>query len=115
MPIMTTGGIRRLEVAEQVLAQGVAVVGIGTALAMCPDLPTRWRNGSPTGKLEPTITIKDKMLAALATMAMIRRQLQRIGKGKLPLPNANVMFTIISDQLRGKRLTSRYRRWIEGR
>ena len=31
MPIMTTGGVRRLAVAEDVLAQGIDVVGMGTA------------------------------------------------------------------------------------
>src|SRR2546427_10187552 len=34
MPLMVTGGIRRREVAEQVLASGVAMVGIATALAI---------------------------------------------------------------------------------
>lgn len=33
MPVMVTGGIRRRPVAEQVLASGVDMVGIGTALA----------------------------------------------------------------------------------
>ncbi|MBN3820510.1 NADH:flavin oxidoreductase/NADH oxidase family protein, partial [Paraburkholderia sp. Se-20369] len=40
MPVMTTGGIRRQAVAEAVLAEGVAVVGMATALACVPDLPT---------------------------------------------------------------------------
>ncbi len=112
MPIMTTGGIRRREIAEQVLAQGVAVAGIGTALAMCPDLPKRWRDGLDVGTLAPRITIKDKTLAALATMAVIRRQLQRVGQGKETLPGANQWFSFIADQLRGKGLTKRYRAWI---
>ncbi len=33
MPVMVTGGIRRLPVVEQVLASGVAMAGIATALA----------------------------------------------------------------------------------
>ena len=114
MPVMTTGGIRRLAIAEQVLAQGVAVVGMGTALAMCPDLPQRWRDGRESGPLEPRITIKDKVLAALATMAVIRRQLQRMGAGKKPLAAPNALFSLIRDQLRGKRLTRRYRAWVDG-
>ena len=36
MPVMTTGGIRRRAVAEQVLASGVAMVGVATALAARP-------------------------------------------------------------------------------
>ena len=112
MPIMTTGGIRRIAIAEQVLAEGVAVVGMGTALAMCPDLPRRWQNGQDVEHLQPVVTIKDKMLAALATMSMIRRQLQRIGNGKTPLAHPNVFFTIVRDRLRTQRLTKRYLRWL---
>ena len=41
MPLMTTGGIRRKAVAEQVLAGGVAVAGMATALALAPDLPAQ--------------------------------------------------------------------------
>jgi 2,4-dienoyl-CoA reductase-like NADH-dependent reductase (Old Yellow Enzyme family) len=114
MPIMTTGGIRRIAIAEQVLAQGVAVVGMGTALAMCPQLPNRWREGRDEDHLQPTVGIKDKVVAALATMAITRRQLQRVGAGKAPLPNANAVFTLVRDQLRGKHLVKRYRRWLEG-
>ncbi len=42
---MVTGGIRRRPVAEQVLASGVDMVGIGTALAIEPNLPRDWRAG----------------------------------------------------------------------
>ena len=112
MPLMVTGGICRLDTAEQVLAKGIAMAGIGTALAMCPDLPQRWQSGAPTGPLQPDISIKDKVLAALATMAMIRRQLHRLGAGKPTLPDANVLFTILRDQLRGKWLSRRYRQWM---
>ncbi|MFF2147145.1 hypothetical protein [Kitasatospora sp. NPDC058190] len=36
-----SGGITRRETAEQALADGVAVIGMGTALAVTPDLPHR--------------------------------------------------------------------------
>ncbi len=39
MPVMVTGGIRRLPVAEQVLATGIDMVGMGTALAINPAPP----------------------------------------------------------------------------
>lgn len=112
MPIMTTGGIRRIAIAEQVLAQGVAMAGIGTALAMCPDLPNLWRNGRDEEDLQPKVTLKDKVVAALATMSILRRQLQRIGAGKTPLRNASTIYSIVRDQLRVRGLTRRYRQWI---
>lgn len=111
MPIMTTGGIRRREVAEQVLGQGVSMVGIATALAMNPGLPLTWREAKPKDGVFPTIRFKDKMLASLAQMAVIQRQLQRMGDGRRPLAHANAIFSIIRDQLRNKLLARRYRSW----
>ncbi len=43
MPVMVTGGIRRLPVAQQVVNSGVEMVGIATALAIDPDLPAAWK------------------------------------------------------------------------
>ena len=112
MPVMTTGGIRRPAVAQQVLDSGVAMVGIGTALAQVPDLPARWRNGDNLSAPQPQVNWNDKVLAALATMAMVRRQLQRLGTGKPVLTSPSPLLTLIRDQLRLKRLTARYRRWL---
>ena len=41
LPLMLTGGITRRETAEAALANGIAVVGMGTAIAVTPDLPNR--------------------------------------------------------------------------
>lgn len=112
MPVMTTGGIRRLDVAAKVLKQGVAVVGIGTALAQCPDLPHQWQAGRDVDALEPEVRIANKTIAALATMALVRRQLHRVGNGKRPLLHPNAIFTLVRDQLRGRWLTRRYLRWM---
>lgn len=112
MPVMTTGGIRRPAVAQQVLDSGVAMVGMGTALAQVPDLPARWRNGENLAAPQPQVNWSDKVLAALATMALVRRQLQRLGAGKTPLIGGSPLLTLVCDQLRLKRLTTRYRRWL---
>lgn len=113
MPIMTTGGIRRMAVAQQVLTQGVAIVGMATALAMCPQLPQRWRAGQDVDELQPKVGLKDKVIAALATMSIIRRQLHRMGDGRAPLADANAVFTLVRDQVRAKWFTRRYRSWIQ--
>ncbi|MDT8990782.1 NADH:flavin oxidoreductase/NADH oxidase family protein [Curvibacter sp. APW13] len=112
LPIMTTGGIRRLAVAERVLAQGVDVVGMGTALAQCPDLPQHWRTGRDVENLEPQVRIKNKAIASLATMALVRRQLQRVGAGKHPLRHPSAVFSLVRDQWRARHLTKRYRAWM---
>lgn len=112
MPIMTTGGVRRLAVAEDVLAQGIDVVGMGTALAMNPALPNDWENDSTLSAHNPVVRWKDKTLSAVATMAVIKRQLQRMGQGKSPKPNASPIFSLISDRIRIKKLTKRYHQYL---
>src|ERR1700676_1438806 len=54
LPLMLTGGITRRETAEQVLASGVALVGIASAMAITPDLCSRWQEGrEATEQLPP--------------------------------------------------------------
>jgi len=112
MPLMTTGGIRRRAVAEQVIAQGVAMVGMATALTIVPDLPSRWRAGEQTEANLPPVTWSDKTLAALATMSVIKRQLRLLGARRNSKPHASPLLSLILDRLRVKRLTRRYRAWL---
>ena len=112
MPIMTTGGVRRLAVAEDVLAQGIDVVGMGTALAMNPALPNDWKSDSTLSAHNPVVRWKDKTLSAVATMAVIKRQLQRMGQGKSPKPTASPVFSLIADRIRIKKLTKRYHHYL---
>ncbi|MFL9863678.1 NADH:flavin oxidoreductase/NADH oxidase family protein [Paraburkholderia fungorum] len=111
MPVMTTGGIRRRAVAEQVLDSGVAVVGMATALAVIPDLPARWRAGADLGAQIQSIEWRDRALAGLARMAVVKRHLHTLGAGGTPPARYSVVLTLILDQLRTRRLTRRYRQW----
>ena len=112
-PIMTTGGIRRKEIAESVIGQGIAMIGIATALAMNPHLVKQWQSNIAVDGVLPEVRLKDKSMAALARMALVKRQLRRIGKNQKPLTKMSPLFTLIIDQLRSKRLTTRYRRWCD--
>ncbi|MBG9995558.1 NADH:flavin oxidoreductase/NADH oxidase family protein [Pseudoalteromonas sp. NZS127_1] len=109
IPIMTTGGISRLSIANNVIESGVALVGIATALAYQPNLPNKWQNEPLQLAVLPSVTWQDKTLAGLATMALVKRQIRRIGQGKSVKTNASPIFTLISDQLRSVKLTKRYR------
>ncbi|WP_431286161.1 2,4-dienoyl-CoA reductase [Roseateles chitinivorans] len=110
MPVMTTGGIRRRAVAEHVLASGVAVVGLGTALAYEPDLPTQWTTVEAVA--EPVaVNWKNKAISGLATMALARRQLRRMASGDEPTRNVSPFITLVLDRWRASRLTKRYLRW----
>lgn len=115
MPVMTTGGITRLAVARHVLDHGIDVVGIATALAMNPHLVNDWKS-DPEARVAP-VNVKwdDKALKALATMAIVKRQLRRLGAGKPPMPNVSPALSLLMDQLRKLGQTRRYRRWLRHR
>ncbi|QOL50349.1 NADH:flavin oxidoreductase/NADH oxidase family protein [Massilia litorea] len=112
MPVMVTGGIRRMPVAEQVLDSGVAMVGIGTALALNPNLPREWQAGKSSAPMLRAIAWKSKVLASLAYMAMVKHQMRRLSKGKSTNPGVGPAFAFIEQQLDTMIKTRRYRRWI---
>jgi 2,4-dienoyl-CoA reductase-like NADH-dependent reductase (Old Yellow Enzyme family) len=114
MPLMTTGGISRRAIAEQVLAGGVAIVGMATALAALPELPREWQAGREPQAAMPAVDWRDKVLVSLARMALVRRRLHALaGGGGAPAAYSPVV-TLVLDQLRSLRLTRRYRSWSRG-
>ncbi len=110
--IMTTGGVRRLKAVEEVLRNHVELVGIASAIACVPDLPNQWQSDPEVYVKLPKVMWKDKTLAGLANMAMVRRQLQRLGKGKKPLVKPSPIFSLLKDQIRLAKLTKRYRKFV---
>ncbi|MFD8819587.1 NADH:flavin oxidoreductase/NADH oxidase family protein [Streptomyces sp. NPDC059627] len=112
LPLMLTGGITRRETAEQVLADGVDLVGIGTALAVTPDLPARWRQGGGADRRMRPVTWSDKTLAAAAGMALVRRQLRRLARGAEPAPATRPACALVSEQWVARRQLRRYRSWL---
>ena len=112
MPLMVTGGIRRLAVAEQVLAGGIDMVGIGTALALDPHLPRAWKAGKASTPALRPITWNSKVLASLAQMAMVKHQLRRLSRGKQSNPAVAPLMAFLEQQLDTTLRTRRYRRWM---
>ncbi|GAB2505736.1 NADH oxidase [Corynebacterium atrinae] len=115
LPLILTGGITRLAVAEQVLAEGVAVVGMGSALAVDPGLPKKWQHDAEAKVTLAPINAKDKAIASAMSMARIRTQLRRVGAGKPTRPDANPLLMFAADQVRQKLALRRYRRWLAAR
>jgi 2,4-dienoyl-CoA reductase-like NADH-dependent reductase (Old Yellow Enzyme family) len=112
MPVMTTGGIRRKEIAQKVLNQGVSIIGMATALAMNPELPNLWKNGKKIDGITPYIGFKNKTLASLALMTLIQRQLRIIGEGEQPKQKLNAFVSLILGQIRSTLFTRRYLKWV---
>jgi 2,4-dienoyl-CoA reductase-like NADH-dependent reductase (Old Yellow Enzyme family) len=115
LPLMLTGGITRRETAEVVLANGIAVVGMGTAIAVTPDLPNRWREGLEATERLNTVTWSDKTLASAASMALVRQQMRRITRGKEPSGKTHPVHALACDQRAQRRALGRYRAWLETR
>ena len=82
IPVMTTGGIRRLPIAEEVLAKNVDLVGIATGLATEPNLPNIWQSDRDFEAPYPSVNWKNKTFRGLAVMAYVKRQLRRVGANK---------------------------------
>ena len=115
MPVMITGGIRRRPVVEQVLGTDVDMVGMATALAIDPFLPRDWRLGKDTAPQLAPIAWKNKMLASLANMAVVKFQLNKLSKGQTPNPNVSPLRALTLQQIAIAFRTRQYRRWAAQR
>ncbi|MES2818676.1 MAG: NADH:flavin oxidoreductase/NADH oxidase family protein [Pseudomonadota bacterium] len=115
MPVMVTGGIRRRPVAELVIDSGVAMVGIGTALAIDPDLPRDWQLGKDSAPQLPPITWQSKTLASLANMAVVKFQLRKLSLDQAPNPKVSPLRALIMQQMANASRTRQYRRWMAQR
>jgi 2,4-dienoyl-CoA reductase-like NADH-dependent reductase (Old Yellow Enzyme family) len=116
MPLMVTGGIRRAEVAQQVLDSGVAMVGIATALALEPALPRQWRAGESTvPMLLKPITWKNKGLAAAAHMGAVKYQLTLLSRQRRPRPGVSPVWALLVSQVGAMWGARAYRQWMQGR
>ncbi|WP_256079320.1 NADH:flavin oxidoreductase/NADH oxidase family protein [Massilia sp. YIM B04103] len=110
MPVMVTGGIRRYQVAEQVLSSGIDMVGMGTALALNPKLPGEWRSDRSATALLRAVPWKNKVMASAAHMAMVKYQLRRLSKGKGTNPNVLPVFALLEQRLQTRIQNRNYRR-----
>jgi 2,4-dienoyl-CoA reductase-like NADH-dependent reductase (Old Yellow Enzyme family) len=113
LPLMLTGGITRRGTADAVLASGVALVGMGTAIALTPDLPERWRAGREATEQMRPVTWTDKTLASAAGMALVRHQMRRVTRGKEPTGRTHPLHAFVCDQRAQRRALRRYRAWLE--
>ena len=115
LPLMLTGGIARRETAEQVLTSGVALVGMASAIAITPDLCSRWQEGHEASERLTPVTWSDKTLASAAGMALARHQMRRITRGKDPTGRTHPLYALVGDQRAQRRALRRYREWLQSR
>nr|WP_297347612.1 NADH:flavin oxidoreductase/NADH oxidase family protein [uncultured Glaciecola sp.] len=109
IPVMITGGIKRLTVVNDILDSNIDLVGMASALAFNPALVNQWEVSQDTLGYIPATSWKDKTLSGLANMALVKRQLRRLGKGDSPCNSSSPLISLIIDQVRAAQLTKRYR------
>lgn len=110
MPLMVTGGIRRYQVVEQVLDSGIAMAGMGTALALDPRLPQAWLSDQAASPALRAITWKNKVLSSIAYMAMVKYQLRRLSQGKPARPHVAPALALLVQQFETIVRNRQYRR-----
>ncbi len=110
MPIMVTGGIRRVQVAETVVNSGVDMVGIATALAIDPNLPIDWQKGKDRAPMLEVAKWNNKTLASLAYMATVKYQLTKLSKNSKPNPKVSQLWALLSGQVKIAAQARRYRK-----
>ncbi|MFD5245542.1 NADH:flavin oxidoreductase/NADH oxidase family protein [Amycolatopsis sp. NPDC058340] len=115
LPLMLTGGVVRRRVAEEVLASGVELVGMGTALAVDPGLPAKWRHDADADVELAPVRIADKAVASAASMARVRRQLRRLGAGRRTRPGIDPKLALVVETVLQAVALRRYRAWLHGR
>ena len=131
MPVMVTGGIRKLSVVQGALhnenaeIKGIDMIGIARALAFNPQLVNDWQQGRSFVVDLPSLKWKNKTFAALGMMAITKDQLNRLSKQEPSAekePSAkreqkpsklkiNPILAIIKDRIKTKLRTRRYRQW----
>lgn len=116
MPIMVTGGITQLDVAEAALKHdaqgfGVEILGIARALAADPALPRHWQAEQNRNVSLPEANLSNPSLKGLATMALTKAQLERMAKGKSPGDGGSAIVALVADQYRAAKRAKRYRKW----
>ncbi|MEU4984772.1 NADH:flavin oxidoreductase/NADH oxidase family protein [Streptomyces sp. NPDC021969] len=115
LPLMLTGGITKRATAEKVLDSGVAAIGMGTALAVTPDLPDRWGRSREADRQMRPVNWSDKALASAASMAQVRHQMRRLARGSSPRPGTHPAIALVSELRRQRAALRSYRAWLSKR
>ena len=110
VPVMVTGGVRRLSVAEEVINSGMAMVGIATAMAIEPQLPAAWEHGYGSAPELRPISWSNKPLASLAYMAVVKYQLHKHSKNAAANPKVSPVLALVRSQIDDAVRTRNYKR-----
>ncbi|WP_049796792.1 2,4-dienoyl-CoA reductase [Actinosynnema mirum] len=109
LPVMITGGVRRLPVARRVLESGASVVGVGTALAVDPDLPHAWIAGEHAEATPVRVNWPDKKLSSAAVQALVHARMEDLAADRDR--STGPLRALLTERLRRRPALRRYRKW----
>ncbi|MFK0047839.1 NADH:flavin oxidoreductase/NADH oxidase family protein [Streptomyces sp. NPDC090741] len=112
LPLMLTGGIGRRGTAEEVLKRGFAMVGMARALALDPELPSRWLSGHEADVFAPYLPWRDQDLASAGALSYIRAHLRRTADGRSPRPKTSPRLAFLLDAMRQRGRVRAYAEWL---
>lgn len=115
MPLMLTGGVRSRRAAEEVLADGIEMVGVGAGLAFAPDLPELWRRGEHRLRFPDPDAALDPALRSAQKQAWVRWLLRARAAGRTSDPDPDFDEILRIDTERREARNEEYRAWLRRR
>ena len=88
------------------------MAGMATALAIDPQLPRAWRTDAGQSPVLRAVPWKNKVLASVGYMAMVKYQLRRLSQGRPSQPKVAPALALLQQQWETQRRNRQYRRWV---
>ena len=95
---------------EQTIDKGLfeLIVSDDGSIDTTEEMVKKWQADPSYSGVIPHCHWRDKALASLATMSMVRRQLRRLGNDLTTIRQPSALWSLVLDMLHRKRMTKRY-------